>query len=63
MPWTNGRSSIFQQTSANVKKTQAIKREDESNNYLRISNFIASRTSWLILVIGNSLHMNTRGLP
>ena len=53
--------SIVQQTSANVKKV--IKREDESNNYLRILNFIASRTSWLILVIGNSLHMNTRGLP
>jgi len=53
--------SIVQQTSANVKKV--IKREDESNNYLRILNFIASRTSWLILVIRNSLHMNTRGLP
>ena len=63
MPWTNGRSSIVQQTSANFKKTQGIKREDESNNYLRILNFIVSRTSWLILVIGNSLHMNTHGLP
>jgi len=54
MPWTNGRSSIVQQPSAflkqllisNFKKTQSIKKADESKNYLSILNCIASRTSW-----------------